>query len=81
MLFNYIKGISKEGKAEASINRSVVAIKMFLRFCRMMGHIEDDLTSMLESPLFHALEKLPENCAASLSERSGASDGPIGADR
>lgn len=61
MLFNYIKIISKQGKAEASINRSVVAIKMFLRFCRMMGHVEDDLTTMLESPKLW--QRLPIVCS------------------
>lgn len=60
LLFEYIKVISKKGKAEASINRSVVAIKMFLRFCRMIGHIEDDLTVFLESPKLW--QRLPMVC-------------------
>jgi integrase/recombinase XerD len=60
LLFEYIKILSKKGKAEASINRSVVAIKMFLRFCRMLGHIEDDLTVFLESPKLW--QRLPIVC-------------------
>jgi integrase/recombinase XerD len=60
-LFGYAKSLAKQNKAEASINRSVVAIKMFLRFCRMMGHIEDDLTVFLESPKLW--QKLPIVCS------------------
>jgi integrase/recombinase XerD len=37
IIFDYAKSVARQNKAEASINRSVVAIKMFLRFCRMMG--------------------------------------------
>jgi len=65
ILFSYAKKLSKpaegRGKAEASINRSVVAIKMFMRFCKMMGHIEDDLTVFLESPKLW--QKLPIVCS------------------
>ncbi|MCX5632620.1 MAG: site-specific integrase [Phycisphaerae bacterium] len=32
-LFGYAKSLARKNKAEASINRSVVAIKMFMRFC------------------------------------------------
>ena len=60
-LFGYAKAIAKQNKAEASINRSVVAIKMFLRFCKMMGYIEDDLTVFLESPKLW--QKLPIVCS------------------
>ncbi len=60
-LFGYAKSLARQSKAEASINRSVVAIKMFLRFCKMMGHIEDDLTVFLESPKLW--QKLPIVCS------------------
>jgi integrase/recombinase XerD len=60
MLFGYAKSLARQDKAEASINRSVVAIKMFMRFCKMMGHIEDDLTVFLESPKLW--QKLPIVC-------------------
>src|SRR4030042_955190 len=60
-LFSYVKSLAKQSKAEASINRAVVAIKMFLRFCRMMGHIEEDLTVFLESPKLW--QKLPIVCS------------------
>lgn len=60
MLFGYAKCLARKDKAEASINRSVVAIKMFLRFCKLMGHIDDDLTVFLESPKLW--QKLPIVC-------------------
>jgi len=61
MFFGYAKSLARQSKAEASINRSVVAIKMFMRFCKMMGHIEDDLTVFLESPKLW--QKLPIVCS------------------
>lgn len=61
ILYDYSKNLSKQGKAEASINRCVVAIKMFMRFCKMSGHIEDDLTIFLESPKLW--QKLPVICS------------------
>jgi integrase/recombinase XerD len=60
-LFDYAKSLARQSKAEASINRSVVAIKMFLRFCRMMGHITKDLTVFLESPKLW--QRLPVICS------------------
>ncbi|MGA2914848.1 MAG: site-specific tyrosine recombinase XerD [Sedimentisphaerales bacterium] len=60
MFFGYAKSLARQNKAEASINRSVVAIKMFLRFCKLMGHIDDDLTVFLESPKLW--QKLPIVC-------------------
>jgi integrase/recombinase XerD len=59
-LFGYAKSLARLNKAEASINRSVIAIKMFMRFCKLMGHIEDDLTVFLESPKLW--QKLPIVC-------------------
>ena len=61
ILFDYAKSLARQSKAEASINRSVVAMKMFLRFCRMMGHIKSDLTVFLESPKLW--QKLPIVCS------------------
>lgn len=61
VLFGYAKSLARQSKAEASINRSVVAIKMFMRFCKLMGHIDDDLTVFLESPKLW--QKLPVVCS------------------
>ena len=61
VFFDYSKTLAKQNKAEASINRSVVALKMFMRFCKMMGHIKDDLTIFLESPKLW--QRLPVICS------------------
>ena len=48
-------------KAGSSIKRSLVAIRMFLRFAKLTGLIEDDLTTVLESPKIW--QKLPCVCS------------------
>jgi integrase/recombinase XerD len=60
-LYEYSKKLSKQGKAEASINRALVAIKMFLRFCKLTGHVKDDLTIFIESPKLW--QRLPVICS------------------
>jgi len=57
----YLRILSQEQKSESSIKRSLVAIRMFLRFGKLMGLIEDDLTSILESP--KVWQKLPIICS------------------
>ncbi|MBN1788281.1 MAG: site-specific tyrosine recombinase XerD [Sedimentisphaerales bacterium] len=61
VLFSHVKTLARKSKAEASINRAVVALKMFLRFCRLTGHIADDLTVFLEGPKLW--QKLPSICS------------------
>lgn len=61
ILFDYAKTLDRRDKAEASINRSVVAIKMFMRYCRMTGQMKEDLTIFLESPKLW--QKLPVICS------------------
>jgi integrase/recombinase XerD len=48
-------------KAGSSIKRCLVAIRMFLRFAKLTGLIEDDLAEMLESPKIW--QKLPCVCS------------------
>jgi len=60
-LYDYSKSLARKGKAEASINRAVVAIKMFLRFCKLTSHVQDDLTIFLESPKLW--QRLPVVCS------------------
>ncbi len=48
-------------KAGSSIKRSLVAIRMFLRFAKLTGLIEDDFTAILESPKIW--QKLPCVCS------------------
>jgi integrase/recombinase XerD len=57
----YLQRLGQEQKSESSIKRSLVAIRMFLRFGKLMGLIEDDLTSVLESP--KVWQRLPSICS------------------
>jgi len=57
----YIVKLSKSGKVESSIKRSLVAIRMLLRFARMENLIEDDFAGILEAP--KQWQKLPVICS------------------
>ena len=61
LIQNYLRVLTQEQKSESSIKRSLVAIRMFLRFGKLTGLVEDDLTSMLESP--KVWQKLPCVCS------------------
>jgi integrase/recombinase XerD len=61
LIHNYLRILTQEQKSESSIKRSLVAIRMFLRFGKLTGLVEDDLTSMLESP--KVWQKLPCICS------------------
>jgi integrase/recombinase XerD len=61
LIQNYLRVLTEEQKSESSIKRSLVAIRMFLRFGKLTGLVEDDLTSMLESP--KVWQKLPCVCS------------------
>ena len=61
LIQNYLRILSKEQRSESSIKRSLVAIRMFLRFARLTGLIEDDFTAVLESPKLW--QKLPVICS------------------
>jgi len=47
-------------KAESSIKRCLVAIRMLLRFAKLTGLVEDDMASIIESPKIW--QKLPVIC-------------------
>ncbi len=49
-VYRYLKLLSQAGKAESSIGRCLVAIKMLLRFGILTGRIANDITDSLESP-------------------------------
>ncbi len=53
--------LSKKGRSESSIKRSLVAIRMLLRFARLNGLIEDDFAGLLESPKLW--QRLPVVCS------------------
>lgn len=58
---DYMRILSQEQKSEGSIKRSLVAIRMFLRFARIMGLVEDDFTGILEGPKLW--QRLPTVCS------------------
>jgi len=61
LIQNYLRVLTQEQKSESSIKRSLVAIRMFLRFGKLTGLIEDDFSSLLESP--KVWQKLPCVCS------------------
>jgi len=61
LIQSYQRILTKDNKAESSIKRSLVAIKMFLRFAKLTGLVEDDFTAILESPKLW--QKLPAICS------------------
>jgi integrase/recombinase XerD len=47
-------------KAENSISRALVAVKMFLRYCQLIGKLTDDFTTILDGPKLW--QRLPGMC-------------------
>ena len=58
---NYLRILAQDQKSESSIKRALVAIRMFLRFAKLTGLVEDDFTTILESP--KVWQKLPCVCS------------------
>ena len=58
---DYLKILTLDQKGESSIKRALVAIRMFLRYSKLMGLIEDDFTAILESPKIW--QRLPSICS------------------
>jgi integrase/recombinase XerD len=62
LIQNYLRILTKdERKSESSIKRSLVAVRMFLRFGRLTGLVEDDLSTILEGPKLW--QRLPTICS------------------
>ncbi len=61
LIQRYIVTLSKSDKAEASVKRALVAIRMLLRFGKLTGLIDDDFTGLLEGPKLW--QKLPTICS------------------
>lgn len=60
LIYGYLKALTIQRKAESSISRALVAIKMLLKFAVMTGKLENDFANVLEGPkLWH---KLPVVC-------------------
>ena len=58
---SYMRILTAENRSESSIKRSLVAIRMFLRFAKLIGLIEDDFTATLEAPKLW--QRLPTICS------------------
>ena len=61
LIQNYLRILTQNQNSESSIKRCLVAIRMLLRFAKLMGLVEDDMTSILESP--KVWQKLPVTCS------------------
>ena len=61
LIQNYMQDLSQDNKSESSIKRCLVAIRMFLRFAKLTGLVENDFTAILESPKIW--QKLPVICS------------------
>jgi integrase/recombinase XerD len=57
LIQSYLKTLAQDSKAESSMKRCVVAIRMFLRFARLTGLLENDFIELLEGPKLW--QKLP----------------------
>jgi integrase/recombinase XerD len=61
LIRKYLQILSKAEKSESSVKRCLVAIKMFLRFCKLTGLVKDDVTAVLEGPKLW--QRLPTICS------------------
>lgn len=61
LIQKYLQVLSRAEKSESSIKRCLVAIRMFLRFAKLIGKIDDDFTAILEGPKLW--QKLPTICS------------------
>ena len=59
-VFGYLQQLSRSGKAESSVSRNLVAVKMLLRFGILTGQLTEDFTDILESPKLW--KRLPSVC-------------------
>jgi integrase/recombinase XerD len=57
----YLRSLSRSQKSESSIKRALVAIRMLLRFARLMGLVSDDQAATTEFP--KVWQKLPVVCS------------------
>ncbi|MHC4476757.1 MAG: tyrosine-type recombinase/integrase, partial [Planctomycetota bacterium] len=57
----YMLRLATEDKSESSVKRGLVAIRMFLRFGKLTGLIDDDFAAILEGP--KVWQKLPVVCS------------------
>jgi integrase/recombinase XerD len=58
---HYMRVLTQSQMGEGSVKRSLVAIRMFLRFAKLTGLIQDDFVGILESPKIW--QRLPIVCS------------------
>ncbi len=63
LIQKYQRSLTAESKAESSVKRSLVAIRMLLKFGRLTGLTDNDFTQVLEAPKLW--QKLPVICSKS----------------
>jgi integrase/recombinase XerD len=61
LIQKYMVTLARDNKAEASQKRGLVAIRMFLRFGKLNGLVEDDFTGILDGPKLW--QRLPVVCS------------------
>ena len=61
LIRHYMRILTQSQMGEGSIKRSLVAIRMLLRFAKLTGLVEDDLAGTLESPKIW--QRLPIVCS------------------
>jgi integrase/recombinase XerD len=61
LIQKYLATLARANRAEASVKRALVAIRMFLRFGKLNGLVEDDFTGILEGPKLW--QRLPTVCS------------------
>ncbi len=61
LIQNYLQVLSKNERSESSVKRCLVAIKMFLRFGKLIGFVKDDFTTVLDGPKLW--QRLPTVCS------------------
>jgi integrase/recombinase XerD len=62
LIQNYLRVLTKgEQRSEGSVKRCLVAIRMFLRFGKLAGLVEDDFAAILEGPKLW--QRLPTICS------------------
>jgi len=60
LIQEYLRGLINQQKAETSVKRVLVAVRMFLRYAKLTGLIDNDLGEFLETP--RLWQRLPMVC-------------------
>ncbi len=58
---DHMRLLSQDQKSEGSVKRSLVAVRMFLRFAKLTGLVENDFAGILEGPKLW--QRLPAVCS------------------